>query len=98
MAVHSPQQLKDTARHAGENAQPEVSALSSTQILVRMLRLSCCSAICTADTYSRTQCNKIQKKLPPNKEQDIKDVNNMQGSKKITTLCPDATAIISPLA
>jgi len=29
---HSPPQLKDMVRHVGENAQPEVSALSSTQI------------------------------------------------------------------
>ena len=60
MSVHSPEQLIDMAQHTGENVQPEESALSLTQILVRMLHLHCRSATCTAEPVLQ---NTIQQKL-----------------------------------
>lgn len=45
-----PQQSIEKGHHVDENALPEANAVSSKQWLVRMCPLSCCSAICIANT------------------------------------------------
>lgn len=61
MSIHSPEQLKDMVRHAGENAQPVVSAWSSTQIPARMLHLHCCTATCTTDSIPKHNVTRLKK-------------------------------------
>ena len=66
----------------GENAQHEGSALSSTQILERMLHLSCCGAICTTEIVFYNSVNTAPQKCHQNTEQFIKDLKNMGCSRK----------------